>query len=63
MLRLFFTIIYFVVMLCVLKEIFSNTLSFVADLLAVISCIVALVVSVGCADYTVKKIEQKYSQK
>lgn len=50
-------------MVYILDLIFRHTLSFITDLLAVICCIIAFVVSVGLADFTVKKIERKYSKK
>lgn len=43
--------------------VFRNTLNPIADILTVVCWIVSFVVSVGLADCTVKKIEDKYSKK
>ena len=63
MLRAFFTIVYFVVFLLLIDLVFRNTLSVFTDILAVICWIIALAVSAGMADYTVKKIKEKYERK
>lgn len=63
MLIAFFTIVYFRVFLFLLNLIFRNTLSAFGNLMAVICCIIAFIVSIELADYTVKKIEDKYSKK
>ena len=63
MLRWFFTIVYFLIFLFLIDLIFRNTLSIFTDLLAVGCWIIALIISVILADYTVKKIEDKYSKK
>lgn len=62
MLTWFFAIVYFRIFFFFLDLIFRNTLSIIADFLAVVCLIVAFFVSVGLAEYTVKKIKDKYSK-
>ena len=62
MLRGFFTIVYFLVSLFLINLIFRNTLSVLTDIMAVICWIIAFVASVGLAEYTVKKIRNKYQK-
>lgn len=57
LLRLFFTAVYFVVFLALIDLFFRNTLSVFTDLLAVACWLITLVVSIGMADYTVKKLK------
>jgi len=52
-----FTAVYFVVFLVLIDLFFRNTLSVFTDLLAVACWLIALVVSIGMADYTVKKLK------
>lgn len=59
MLMLLFTIVYFVVFFFLIDLVFRNTLSLFTNLLAVVCLIIAFIVSVGMADYTVKKIKNK----
>lgn len=62
MLKVFFTIVYFLIFLFFIDLIFRNTLSVYSNLLAIVCWIVAFIVSVGIADYTVKKIKEKYKK-
>lgn len=62
MLRGFFTVVYFLVSLFLINLIFRNTLSVLADIMAVICWIIAFFASVGLAEYTVKKIRNKYQK-
>lgn len=55
MLMLLFTIVYFVVFFFLIDLVFRNTLSLFTNLLAVVCLIIAFIVSVGMAEYTVKK--------
>ena len=57
MLKAFFAVVYFI------DLIFRNTLSVFTDILAVICWIIALILSIGMADYTVKKAKDKYEKK
>lgn len=57
MLRALFSIIYFLIFLFLIDLVFRNTLSVYTDILAVICWIIALIISVGLADFTVKKIK------
>ncbi len=63
MLRFFFTGIYFFLFAFIIDLIFRNTLHFLTDLLAIVCWVIAFIVSAGLADYTVKKIREKYNQK
>lgn len=63
MLRCFFTAVYFGAFLYVIDLIFRHTVSPVTDILAVICWAAAFIASVILADYTIKKIEEKYSKK
>ena len=51
------------VFLFLIDLIFSNTLSVLTDILAVVCWVVAFLVSVGLAEYTVKRIKEKYKEK
>ena len=62
MLRGFFTAVYFLVSLFLINLIFRNTLSVLTNIMAVICWIIAFVASVGLAEYTVKKIRNKYQK-
>ena len=62
MLRAFFSIIYFLIFLFLIDLVFRNTLSVYTDILAVVCWIIALIISVGLADFTVKKIEENYKK-
>lgn len=54
----FFTVVYFLIFCFLIDLIFRNTLSIFTDLLAVVCWIIAFIVSVGLADYTVKRIKK-----
>ena len=56
-LMLFFTAVYFLIFCFLFDLVFRNTLSVLTDLLALVCWITAFIVSVGLADYTVKKIK------
>lgn len=62
MLRIFFTVVYFLVFAFFIDLIFRNTHHIVTDLLTIVCWVVALIVSVGLADYTAKKIQDRYSK-
>ena len=53
-----FTVVYFLIFCFLIDLIFRNTLSVFTDLLAVVCWIIAFIVSVGLADYTVKRIKK-----
>ena len=63
MLKAFFAVVYFCIFLLLIDLIFRNTLSVFTDILAVICWIIALILSIGMADYTVKKVKGKYGKK
>lgn len=63
MLTVFFAAVYYLVFLFLIDLIFSNTLSVLTDILAVVCWVVAFLVSVGLAEYTVKRIKEKYKGK
>ncbi|CDC68783.1 unknown [Oscillibacter sp. CAG:155] len=63
MLKAFFTIVYFLIFCFLIDLIFRNTLSVITDMLAVICWIIALIISVVIADYTVEKIKENYGKK
>ena len=62
MLRALFSIIYFLIFLFLIDLVFRNTLSVYTDILAVICWIIALIISVGLANFTVKKIKENYKK-
>lgn len=62
MLIAFFTVVYFLASLFLIDLIFRNTLSVLTNIMAVICWIIAFVASVGLAEYTVKKIRNKYQK-
>ena len=62
MLRALFSIIYFLIFLFLIDLVFRNTLSVYTDILAVVCWIIALMISVGLADFTVKKIKENYKK-
>lgn len=59
----FFTIVYFLVFLYLIDLIFRNTLSIITDILAIVCWVISFFVSVGLAEYTVKKIKKHYGEK
>lgn len=62
MLRALFSIIYFLIFLFLIDLVFRNTLSVYTDILAVVCWIIALIISVGLANFTVKKIKENYKK-
>ena len=62
MLRALFSIIYFLIFLFLIDLVFRNTLGVYTDILAVVCWIIALIISVGLADFTVKKIKKNYKK-
>lgn len=62
MLRAFFSIIYFLIFLFLIDLVFRNTLSVYTDILAVVCWIIALIISVGLTDFTVKKIKENHKK-
>lgn len=62
MLKLFFSVVYFVGFLFLIDLVFRHTLSLFTDILAIVCWIIALIASVGIAEYTVKKIKEKYGK-
>lgn len=62
MLRAFFSIIYFLIFLFLIDLVFRNTLSVYTDILAVVCWIIALIISVGLANFTVKKIKENHKK-
>lgn len=63
MLTVFFAAVYYVVFLFLIDLAFSNTIGALTDILAIVCWVVTFVVSVGLAEYTVKKIKEKYKGK
>lgn len=63
MLTVFFAAVYYVVFLFLIDLIFSNTISVLTDILAIVCWVITFIVSVGLAEYTVKKIKEKYKGK
>ena len=57
MLKVFLTIVYFVVFAFLIDWAFRNTLSAITDILAVVCWIIALIASVGLAEYTEIRIK------
>lgn len=62
MLRALFSIIYFLIFLFLIDLVFRNTLSVYTDILAVVCWIIALIISVGLANFTVKKIKENHKK-
>lgn len=63
MLKTFFTIVYFIVLVKVINFIFRNTFSALTDILIVVCWVIAFIISVGMAEYTEYKIREKYEKK
>ena len=58
---LLFTAVYFWLFCQIIDLVFRNYgISFIFDILAVVCWIIALVVSVGLGDFTVKKMEEYF---
>ena len=56
MLKVFFTVVYLYIFWFTIDLIFRNTLSVLTDILALICLVIAFIISVGMAEYTVKKM-------
>lgn len=54
----FFTVVYFLIFCFFIDLIFRNTLNIFSDLLAIICWVIAFIISVALAEYTVKKIKE-----
>ena len=54
-LMIFFTIVYFLIFCYFIDLVFRNTLSIYSNLLAIACWVIAFIISVALADYTVKK--------
>ena len=63
MLRWFFTVVYCLVFLYLINAVFKHTINPITDLLAMLFFVIAFIASVILADYTIKKIKEKYSKK
>ncbi|MBR5230318.1 MAG: hypothetical protein IKW01_05600 [Firmicutes bacterium] len=69
LLFLFFTIVYFRIAVFVVNRIMENTIFKImgivplASIITIVCWFIAFVICIGLADYTVKKIEKKYSKK
>lgn len=60
MLMLLFTIVYFVILFFLLDLVFRNaSISIFTNIMSLVCLVIAFIVSVGMADYTVKKIKNK----
>ena len=58
-----FTAVYFFLFFLFLGRLFRNSLSPALDLLALACLVVALIASIGAAEYTVKKLGEKFGKK
>lgn len=56
-LTFFLIVLYFLIFCFFIDLIFRNTLSIFSDLLAVVCWVIAFIISVALAEYTVKKIK------
>lgn len=64
MLRVFFTGVYFLVFLFLIDSVFRNLgTTLPANLLAILCWVIALFVSAGLGDFTVRKIQEKNQRK
>lgn len=63
MLRIFFTVVYFLVFLFLIDLVFRNAVNPLTDLAALVCWVIAFQASVGLADYTVKKIRENQPRK
>lgn len=60
MLMLLFTIVYFVIFFFLIDLVFRNaSISVFTNIMSLVCLVIAFIVSVGMADYTVKKIKNK----
>ena len=56
-----FTVVYFWLFCQIIDLVFRNCgVNFIFDILAVVCWIIALVVSIGLGDFTVKKVEEHF---
>ena len=58
MLKLFFSAVYFIAFGYAIDFVFRNTIGLAANLLVIFCWSIALIISVGLAEYTVKKIKR-----
>lgn len=58
MLRVFFTVVYFLIFLFLIDLVFRNTVNPLTDLTVLVCWVIAFQASVGLANYTVKKIQE-----
>lgn len=63
MLTVFFTIVYDLVFLFLIDLAFKHTVNALTDIAVVVCWVIAFLVSVGLAQYTVRKIKEKYGGK
>lgn len=63
LLKCFFTLVYFWLLGHGVALLFRQTHHIVTDLLTLVCWIIAFLASVGLAEYTVKKIRDRYSRK
>ena len=63
MLTVFFTIVYDLVFLFLIDLAFKYTVNALTDIAVVVCWVIAFLVSVGLAQYTVQKIKEKYGGK
>lgn len=65
MLGIFFTIVYFICFFHLINFVANRTLGMdlLSNLLCIVCWVIAYIVSVVLSDYTLKKIEAKYSKK
>lgn len=64
MLEVFFTIVYFRIFLFLIDLRFRHTtIDIIINIRIVICWIIAFIISVGLAEYTVEKIKDKYGKK
>lgn len=62
MLTVFFTAVYFYVFVKLIDLLFRHTTIPFTNILAVVCWVIVFLVSIGLAQYTVKKIEKKYQK-
>ena len=63
MLRAFFTVVFFFFFVVIIDIILRKKLIGTGKLLAVVCLIIALIVSVGLTEYTIRKIREKYEKR
>lgn len=63
MLTVLFTALYYLLFLRLIDWVFKNTVNGLTDLAAMVCWVIAFLLSVGLAEYTVKKIKEKYEGK